>query len=370
MALREELAAVTIDASPVTYCTIEANGADTSLLEKTGCEIVNECDTVDNELIRGIVTNCSSVVDTEMVKNANKNLKDLEKRNKSEKIEKENKNFITPFEMFVAEVVPDFSSQLDEEVPFETQVKSLGLPASEPISFSEVELSDDLDNEVSYGGEGPDLPEVQEKKAILQIIDEKLNKVDEGFTVEQLRSFREVLVKNWQAFGVDQGTGQMSLLSPIHCILKDDAPQGLETKPRPTGAVQEAWLRRRLKKLESANIIIRVYNPRYSCPIHIVPKQSSDPEKQFRLVVDMRLVNQMTVRTSLQLPHFEEQLQSTKKARIYSTLDLMSGFDYLPTHPDSQQYFNMIAPWGAAYTFIGAPQGWKNTPMFFPGQNC
>ena len=42
----------------------------------------------------------------------------------------------------------------------------------------------------------------------------------------------------------------------------------------------------------------------------------------------------------------------------------MSGFDYLPTDPSDHDVFCFTTPYGV-FSFIGAPQGWCNTPAYF-----
>eukprot|EP00924_Labyrinthula_sp_SR-Ha-C_P002510 augustus_masked-scaffold_16-processed-gene-6.8-mRNA-1 protein AED:1.00 eAED:1.00 QI:0/0/0/0/1/1/3/0/330 len=149
----------------------------------------------------------------------------------------------------------------------------------------------------------------------------------------------------------------------MHLI--SEAPPGLNVNPRPVEEIEEKWLKMGLIQLQDAGIIRRSMDPVFSAPIHFVPKKSDDERKNFRLVLDMRQISDRTIRTALQLPHLEQQLQRSREARYYGALDQMSGFDYLPIHSASRKYFNLITPWGAAYEFQGTVQGWENSPMLF-----
>ena len=90
-----------------------------------------------------------------------------------------------------------------------------------------------------------------------------------------------------EAFSLNQGTGGMSLQSPISCEIVPDTQLALFAGPTPGRVKQEAWLRRRLDEIEKAATIQRVSNPRCACLIHVVHKKSYDPKQQFSLVLDM-----------------------------------------------------------------------------------
>ena len=82
------------------------------------------------------------------------------------------------------------------------------------------------------------------------------------------------------------------------------------------------------------------------------------------MVVDLRLLNKYTVKTSLDLPHLENQLMHLQDAKFFASFDVISGFDFLRVHPDSQHIFTITTPFGA-YEMCGAPMGWSNTPQLF-----
>eukprot|EP00924_Labyrinthula_sp_SR-Ha-C_P003638 snap_masked-scaffold_3-processed-gene-1.14-mRNA-1 protein AED:1.00 eAED:1.00 QI:0/0/0/0/1/1/2/0/1179 len=243
----------------------------------------------------------------------------------------------------------------------------LDLPSKHPIRL--VNPYEDVDDktfpQASYfGGDGKDLPIDVERAKIKKIIPESISKV-QFINKSQKEKLKSMCINNIAAFGLTQGTGQVSDLTPVPCHLAPDAPPGISVKPRPVGQKEETWLKNRIEELVAANILKRVEDSIYSVPIHIVPKKSEDPNKQYRLVVDMRRVNDFTIRTSLQPPHLEQQLQRTRHAIYYGAVDIMSGFDYLPIREDAKRFFNMATPWGAAYQFQGTVQGWKNSPLYF-----
>eukprot|EP00924_Labyrinthula_sp_SR-Ha-C_P014664 maker-scaffold_74-snap-gene-0.21-mRNA-1 protein AED:0.29 eAED:0.30 QI:0/0/0/1/1/1/2/0/505 len=85
---------------------------------------------------------------------------------------------------------------------------------------------------------------------------------------------------------------------------------------------------------------------------------------RFRMVSNMIRLNNITVPTSLNLANLERQLLSIKNPSFYATLDVLSGFDFLPTNPDHRDIFTLVTR-RSAYIMLGAPMGWKNTPALF-----
>ena len=108
-------------------------------------------------------------------------------------------------------------------------------------------------------------------------------------------------------------------------------------------------------------LIRPTFNPLYGSQAFLVPKKG--PEK-YRMVVDMRKLNQQTKRSSLMMPNLEQQVSYPKGAKFYGSFDILSGFDYLPVAENSRKYFVLVTCFGA-YEFCGSPQGWINTPQLF-----
>ena len=96
-------------------------------------------------------------------------------------------------------------------------------------------------------------------------------------------------------------------------------------------------------------------------PVFVVPKKGP---KKWRMVVDMRALNNISKKTALIMPILEEQLNTVAGSTHFGTFDVLAGFDFLPTGENSQKYFNLITPEGA-FTMCGAPMGWVNTPAIY-----
>ncbi|KAG6452699.1 hypothetical protein O3G_MSEX007747 [Manduca sexta] len=108
------------------------------------------------------------------------------------------------------------------------------------------------------------------------------------------------------------------------------------------------------------NNIIRESSSAYASPIILVRKKGGD----YRLCVDYRKLNSMTVKDKYPLPVIEEQVEKLSGKRFFSTLDLSQGFYQIPLHKDSIPKTGFVTPEGH-YEFIRMPFGLANSPCVF-----
>ena len=71
-------------------------------------------------------------------------------------------------------------------------------------------------------------------------------------------------------------------------------------------------------------LIIPIHNPKYGSAGFLVPKPNK-PDV-FRLVVDMRLLNENTKKSPLTMPNLEDLLRYTRGAHHFGCFDILSGF--------------------------------------------
>ena len=182
-----------------------------------------------------------------------------------------------------------------------------------------------------------------------------------GFKEDQLKLVHDILKKNYRAFGLETSIARMSNLTPISVQLKDGHVPCLARGRVMPSQEEQIFLQNKLADLTRMGIVRPAKNPVYGCTAFTVPKKGP---KKYRMVIDMRPLNDITVRTALQLPHLEQQMGFVGRAGIFTAFDVLSGFDFLETQEESRRYFNIITPHGA-FTMCGAPMGWVNTPAMF-----
>jgi hypothetical protein len=101
--------------------------------------------------------------------------------------------------------------------------------------------------------------------------------------------------------------------------------------------------------------IIRHSTSPWNSPIILVKKKPDASGKQkWRLVVDFRRLNKVTVGDSYPLPLIGEILDTLGKAKYYTTLDCASGFHQIPLREEDQGRRPLARPQGTM-NFVSCP---------------
>ena len=111
--------------------------------------------------------------------------------------------------------------------------------------------------------------------------------------------------------------------------------------------------------------IIRHSTSPWNSPIILVKKKEDASGKQkWRLVVDFRRLNEVTVGDSYPLPLITEILDALGKARYYTTLDLANGFHQVPLREQDRSKTAFSTPNGH-FEFCTMPMGICSAPATF-----
>jgi hypothetical protein len=111
--------------------------------------------------------------------------------------------------------------------------------------------------------------------------------------------------------------------------------------------------------------IIRHSTSPWNSPIILVKKKEDASGKQkWRLVVDFRKLNEVTVGDSFPLPLITEILDSLGKARYFTTADLASGFHQVPLREEDRQKTAFSTPDGH-FEYCTMPMGICSAPATF-----
>lgn len=138
----------------------------------------------------------------------------------------------------------------------------------------------------------------------------------------------------------------------------------IHTKTYRFPQIHEAEVKSQVKKMLEQDIIKPSSSP-WTSPIWVVPKKlDASGKPKWRLVIDYRKLNDITVGDSYPLPNITDILDKLGHSVYFTTLDLASGFHQLEVDPKDMPKTAFSTPYGH-YEFKRMPFGLKNAPATF-----
>ena len=110
-----------------------------------------------------------------------------------------------------------------------------------------------------------------------------------------------------------------------------------------------------------ADGIIEPSSSQWASPVTLVPKRRGG---EWRFCVDCRRLNERTKKDRFPLPHVQDVFDNAGKGRIFSTLDLKSGYWQLPVAAEDQEKTAFICHRGQ-FSFKRVSFGLANAPAHF-----
>ena len=139
-----------------------------------------------------------------------------------------------------------------------------------------------------------------------------------------------------------------------------------------------SWVQQEIKTLECVGIIRKSISP-WASPIIVVPKKSAPGEPpRHRMCMDFRKINELQTKTQrvdkqtntqgnlslIPLPKIDKMYTNVCGARIFTTLDLHSGYYHIRLDKQSKAKTAFITPF-AKYKFNAVPFGLAQPPAYF-----
>ena len=201
----------------------------------------------------------------------------------------------------------------------------------------------------------------------------KVQLQDKDITTDIRQKFEELCDEYGEAFSKNnEDIGRTKLVKMD--IDTEDSPL-VSSRPYTLPLKHYEWVQREIESLERAGVITKSMS-KWASPIVIVPKKSApgEPRKR-RLCVDFRKVNELQQevitagKTKGQisihpLPKIDEMYAKLKGTKVFSTIDLRSGYHHIALGKSSRAKTAFVMPFGK-YEFLMVPFGLAQAPAYF-----
>ena len=201
----------------------------------------------------------------------------------------------------------------------------------------------------------------------------KVHLQDKEISGDVHQRFEELCEEYGQAFSKhDEDIGRTKLVK-MDVGMGDSPP--VSSRPYTLPLKHYEWVQKEIESLECVGVITKSMSP-WASPIVIVPKKSAprEPLKR-RLCVDLREVNELQQQVITEgkskgqisihpLPKIDEMYAKLKNGKVFSMIDLRSGYHHVALGKDSRAKTAFVTPFGE-YEFLMVPFGLAQASAYF-----
>ena len=203
---------------------------------------------------------------------------------------------------------------------------------------------------------------------------QKVELQDANVTEAQQTAFKELCNEFKDIFSIDSSDIGKTSLIEMEINTGDSLP--ITQKPYTLPLKHATWVQKELEILEKAGVIVRSVSP-WASPIVLVPKRTApgEPPKR-RLCMDYCAVNSLLppvkkafsrakgVLTLVVLPKIDEIYAQLKGSKIYSTIDMRSGYYHMVLSEESRPKTAFVSSFGK-WEFKRCPFGLAQALAYF-----
>lgn len=157
---------------------------------------------------------------------------------------------------------------------------------------------------------------------------------------------------------------QLTCTNAIEHEIKVTNPTPVHSKLYRFPEAHKEEVNKQVNKMLSQGIIRQSCSP-YCSPLWVVPKKiDASGQKKWRIVIDYRKLNDITVGDAYPLPNIEYILDQLGHSKYFTTLDLANGFHQIKMKESDIEKTAFSTGYGH-YEFTRMPFGLKNSPSTF-----
>ncbi|OMJ26349.1 Retrovirus-related Pol polyprotein from transposon gypsy, partial [Smittium culicis] len=205
--------------------------------------------------------------------------------------------------------------------------------------------------------------DIEKKIYSRRLTEERLSKLvvgESNLSKEEIELFHSELKKNDKAFAYlpeEMGILSESVEKPIYVETVEHEPWQVKPYPIPKGIENDVKYMLKDKLLKG---ILEPSNGPYSNNWFCIKKKQGG----YRFIQDVQKVNEVTKRNAGKPPFVDAFSEDFSGCKIYTTFDLLSGYDQIPLDKRSRDLFSLQTPLGLL-RMTRLPQGWTNSVQVF-----
>lgn len=199
--------------------------------------------------------------------------------------------------------------------------------------------------------------------AIIQLKSKISSQVNNIKTIHHEDKDIETLInENQSLFGPVSNSGIIE--TNVRAEIRTSTDEPIYTKSYPYPIHLKSEVEKQIAQMLKDGIIRPSRSP-YNSPLWIVAKKPKpNGEKQYRIVIDFKRLNAVTISDAYPIPDINSTLSSLGNSKFFTTLDLTSGFHQIRMKEKDIEK-TAFSTNNGKFEFIRLPFGLKNAPSIF-----